>query len=208
MAARALLLLVLLVLGGCGREEAVAPVDPLDESPQAALIRDLREGGHVLVVRHTTTESATDRVEVVGDCGTQRALNAQGRQEARELGAALRELEVPVGDVRSSPLCRTHETAALAFGRTRDDLGLVSPGVVGTEADDRARAVRLRERVASPPPGPNTVLVTHTGSIGDAFGLSVLEGEALVFGPGGGEGGPVPAGRLTLQDLRDLTAGG
>ena len=208
MPARVLLVLLLLVLGGCGREEDPPPMGAAGDGPQAELVRALREGGHVLVLRHTTTESTTDRVEVVGDCGQQRNLNAQGREEARQLGAALRRLGVPVGEVRSSPLCRTHETAELAFGRVRDDVDLISPGVIGTEADDLRRAERLRGFAASAPRAGNTVLVTHTGSIGDAFGVSLLEGEALVFRPDAGQDRPRPVGRLGLDDLRVLAAGG
>jgi broad specificity phosphatase PhoE len=213
MPARLLLLLVLLVVTGCGREEAPPPLVESEGGAAAGLVDELRTGGHVLVVRHTTTESVTDRVERVGDCASQRNLNAQGRREAQELGAALRALEVPVGVVRMSPLCRTRETAELAFGASaQEDVDLVSPGVLGTEADDRARAERLRELVATPtPPGTNVVLVTHTGNIGAAFGLSLLEGEAVVFRPppGGPDAGepPEPVGQIGLEDWRALAGG-
>jgi len=214
MTARAPLLLSLVALlagGGCGREEAPPPLGAAGRESAAGLVQELRSGGHVLVIRHTTTEAATDRVEQVGDCGRQRNLDAQGRREARELGAALRALRIPVGVVRMSPLCRTRETAELAFGpRAQEDVDLVSPGVLGTVADDEERAARLRELVASPPPpATNTVLVTHTGNIGDAFGVSVLEGEALVFRPGpAASAAPEPVGQIRMEEWRQLAPGG
>jgi len=209
MPARVLVVLVLLLLAGCGREDVPPPLAEAAGPPAAELLDELRAGGHVLVIRHTTTESATDQAEVVGDCGRQRNLNAQGRREARELGAAMRALQIPIGVVRMSPLCRARETAELAFGTdAQEDVDLVSPGVLGDIGDDEERAERLRELATTPPPpATNTVLVTHTGNIGDAFGLSVLEGEAVVFHPergGAGRGEPEPVGQIGLEDWRQL----
>ncbi len=204
-----LALLLPVALGACGREEAPPPLGETGGGSAAALAEELLAGGHVLVIRHTTTEATTDQVETVRDCGRQRNLNAQGRREARELGAALRELDIPVGIVRMSPLCRTRDTAELAFGpRSQEDVNLVSPGVLGTVADDEARTERLREMVALlPPPATNTVLVTHTGNIGNAFGVSALEGEAIVFRPRAGSAAAEPVGRIRLEDWRELVAG-
>ena len=45
-----------------------------------------------------------------------------------------------------------------------------------------------------PPAGENTVLVTHTGNIGNALGEeTVAEGETLVYGEGAELVGRVPA---------------
>jgi phosphohistidine phosphatase SixA len=52
----------------------------------------------------------------VDDCATQRNLTDRGRDHARAIGAAIRALGVPIGSVPASPLCRTMETAILAFG--------------------------------------------------------------------------------------------
>ncbi len=196
--------LLALALVACGEKEEP---DVTPSGPKSGLIERLREGGHVLVIRHTTTETTTDRPETIGDCATQRNLNEQGRREARDTRAAMEALGIPVGDVRASPLCRTRETAQLMFGRVTVDRGLVSPGVIGSEADDRRRAQALRRRVATVPVRGNLMLVTHTGNIGDAFGESVLEGEALVFRPGEGTAGR-PVGRLTLEDWQRLRGGG
>jgi phosphohistidine phosphatase SixA len=176
--------------------------------PVASLLDELRGGGDVLVFRHTTTENTTPPQEKLGDCSTQRNLNDQGRREAREIGVAIRELGVPVGTVLASPLCRGRETAKLMFGRERTARALVSPGMLGSDADDRRRARALRRLAATTPPGnKNTMLVTHTGNIGGAFDESVLEGEALVFRPGPEAGAPELRGRISLEDWRRLTGG-
>jgi phosphohistidine phosphatase SixA len=134
----------------------------------------------VLVMRHAKTETATDEVEVLGDCSQQRNLSAEGREQARAIGRDVRALGVPVDAVLASPLCRAKETAELAFGRAKVDRVLVSPGVTGTVEDDDRRIAELK-RMTTAPPGSATVLVTHTGNIGGAFDQSVEEGDILVL---------------------------
>jgi phosphohistidine phosphatase SixA len=186
--ARLLLLAVLALVAGCGDDEPAAP------PPSDPLVRELREGGHVLVIRHATADAEINRRELLRSCVLQRNLTGRGRAQARELGEAIRALRIPIGEVRSSPLCRTRDTARLAFGRATLDRDLVSPGVIGTETDDERRERALRAGVEDlPPAGENTVLVTHTGNIGAALGeATVAEGELLVYGEGAELVGRVP----------------
>jgi phosphohistidine phosphatase SixA len=173
-----LALLAVLALAGCGGED-----EPQLTGREQLLATALQEGGVVLVMRHTKTETATDEVEVLGDCGKQRNLSAEGREQAQQIGRDVKALGVRVAEVRASPLCRAKETADLAFGDSTVDRVLVSPGVTGTIEDDDRRIARLK-RMTSAPPGEVTVLVTHTGNIGGAFDQSVEEGDALVFRDG------------------------
>ncbi len=198
-----------LLLAGCGEDEsAERPATPATPGLPARVLDQLREGRSVLVFRHAITETATDRPETVGNCGTQRNLNAQGREQARRIGRALEAADVPVGDVRASPLCRTRDTARLMFGRVTEDRDLVSPGVLGDDADDRRRARILRRLADTPPSGSgNAVLVTHTGNIGAAFdNESLLEGGALLFRPDG-DGRPEIAARIDPDAWEALQPG-
>jgi phosphohistidine phosphatase SixA len=189
--ARVLTLAALALVAGCGGDEpsAAPPTDPL--------VRELREGGHVLVIRHATADAEIDRQELLRSCLLQRNLTEAGREQARAIGKGVETLRIPIGDVRSSPMCRTRDTARLAFGRATLDRDLLSPGVIGTAADDERRARAMRAMVEDlPPVGENTVLVTHTGNIGTALGEeTVAEGETLVYGEGAELVGRVPAER-------------
>jgi broad specificity phosphatase PhoE len=187
--ARLLLLVALALVAGCGEDEPAAP------PPEDPLVQTLRDGGNVLVIRHATADAEINRQEQLRSCLIQRNLTEAGKAQAREIGEGVRALRVPIGDVRASPLCRARDTARLAFGRVTLDRDLVSPGVIGTEADDRRRAELFRAMVEDlPPAGENTVLVTHTGNIGAALGEeTVAEGETLVYGEGAKLIGRVPA---------------
>jgi broad specificity phosphatase PhoE len=175
-----ILIAALLLLAGCGGD---------DQPPSAAAkqtVARLQEGGLTLVIRHGMSDAELSRQEQLRSCALQRNLTKAGRRQADEIGKGIRALHIPIGDVRASPLCRARETARLAFGRVSVDRDLVSPGVIGTEADDRRRATALRALAQQPPAkGENTVLVTHTGNIGAAFGgQTAQEGEMLIYGPG------------------------
>lgn len=174
-ARRLVCLLLTLLLVGCGGLGTSEPEGPLTGD---ALVAALREGGLVLYLRHTeTTENGTDDLGSPGSCAGQRMLTAAGQQAARDLGEAIEQLQVPVGTVLASPLCRTVETAELAFGRTETDRALLP------EVEDRQETRRLLAQV--PDEGTNTVLVGHVTTLREAAGAQPREGGTVVFRPDG-----------------------
>jgi phosphohistidine phosphatase SixA len=178
VAARVLLLVLALVLvAGCGGGDEASSAS--SENP---LVGKLRDGGLTLVIRHATADNEINKQEKLSSCEFQRNLTEAGEEQAKAIGAGVRALKIPIGDVRSSPMCRTRDTAEIAFGKVTEDENLVSPGVIGTAADDKARAAELRRVVMEAASmGTNRVLVTHTGNIGTALGEeTVAEGETLV----------------------------
>ena len=142
----------------------------------------------MLVFRHAATDfSKPDQDPVdLSDCRTQRNLSNQGRADARAIGRGARRLSLRIGKVLTSAFCRTRETAQLAFGR-----GTVSRALLNTvnSVHDSSwrRQIRDARRLLGtrPPPGRLTVLVTHGSVVGDMTGLTLEEGEALVFRPRG-----------------------
>src|SRR5688572_20285621 len=87
--------------------------------PDPSVVQELRAGGYVLYFRHASTDfSQNDRtMKSYEDCASQRNLTDKGRGEARAIGAHVKRLGVPIGEVYASPFCRTMETARLAFGK-------------------------------------------------------------------------------------------
>lgn len=91
-----------------------------EDKPLAELrsvLKDLRKGGYVIFFRHAATEhiGAPDEAADLARCETQRNLSPEGRSQALEIGKAIKTLAIPVGAVMVSPLCRTRDTAQLAF---------------------------------------------------------------------------------------------
>ena len=146
----------------------------------------LRRGGVVLVIRHAATDQSKPDQDPVdlNDCRTQRNLSADGRRDARLIGQGVRRLKLRLGAVLTSRFCRTRETARLAFGRAT-----VSPALLNTITADHDAAWRRQIRAAralfgtKPAAGRVTVLVTHGVVVGDVTGLTLEEGETLVFRP-------------------------
>ena len=73
--------------------------------------------------RRPTSARTTTRMTGYDDCATQRNLTDAGRAEARAIGAAIRALRIPVGDVLASPYCRTMETGTLDLRPRHGDAG-------------------------------------------------------------------------------------
>ncbi len=68
----------------------------------------------VLLLRHAYAPGGGDPANFdVNDCSTQRNLNDQGRQQARDIGRQLTELGILPTNVWSSQWCRSFETAEL-----------------------------------------------------------------------------------------------
>ena len=158
-----------------GRPAFGAAATAQEAMSDSALIAALRHGGHVLACRHAQTDSATDRGP---DRASQRNLNAQGVRDAQLIGAAIRALSIPIGEVRANPLYRNRESAEHAFGHATVD------STLGSERSVAA----LRAMLATPvPPGTNRAIVTRIGVLSGAFqghGVGLIEmGDCLVVQP-------------------------
>src|SRR5688572_4409473 len=99
-----LLQLAVPALIASGETAAAARAPAAASGPGAASVEDtlwdlLRRGGHVVLMRHVSTEVTAGFDPpgfALGDCATQRNLSAFGRDEARGIGAAFRARGVPV----------------------------------------------------------------------------------------------------------------
>lgn len=164
------------------RAEQPSALPVRDMAPQE-LLATLRAGGLVVYFRHTSTDfgQSDEAMTSFDDCGKQRNLTDKGRDEARAIGAAIKQLAIPTGTVLSSPLCRTTQTAQLAFGRSEKSMDLRG----GAVSDDPQRYQALRKQLGTKPKAStNTILVGHGNPFRSiAGGPHLSEGEAVVLQP-------------------------
>lgn len=177
------------------------------------LLKELKKGGTVLFMRHGETGAAyADRSQtVIGDCSTQRNLNALGRQQNEKMADAIKALRVPIGKVLTSDFCRSWQTAEALFGKTgytvtnQLTVPMSYPGVSKSDADLNNANLNalLSERPAA---GSNTFLVSHGVNVQLATGYHPnVQGEVVVFRPEG-NGKYARLGSLLPDDWSQLAS--
>jgi hypothetical protein len=188
-------IIVLLTLGPASvhaQRQDTIPVAP------AGILDSLRRGGYVIACRHTETHH--DQSDRGATRERQRNLTTAGEEQAKSIGAAIRGLRIPIGEVRANPMYRNQETATYAFGRMVVDSSLGGPGA----------ASALRAMLMAPVPrGTNHAIVTRIGILSSAMkdhGVEVInEGDCFVVRPVDGKDFRI-LGRLRVQDWRTASS--
>jgi phosphohistidine phosphatase SixA len=139
----------------------------------------LSEPGAIAIMRHALAPGTGDPANLrIGDCSTQRNLDERGRDQARAIGAALRERGIKFDDVLSSQWCRTRETAELL------DIGPVTEAPplnsffrdFSTRDQQTADTLELIAELDG-----RLMLVTHQVNISALTGQSTRSGEVLII---------------------------
>ena len=113
---------------------------------------------------------------------------------ARDVGAALKTLGIPLGQIYTSQLHRAVETGSLISGSqtiAKGELTDSSAGSASAMGKPTGANAKVGEAIrhlvnAAPKAATNNVLITHKTNIADAFGKefgNVTEGEAIVLKP-------------------------
>ena len=130
------------------------------------LLKKLKKGGHVIYLRHTTTETDyADQADPnldLNDPSTQRNLSAQGIQEANDIKKGIKANDILIGNVRNSQYQRAIDTAQIAFGKGKaiDDLNFL-PYEDYTDEQLDIYHDRIAPMLSKIPKKKNTVLVGH-----------------------------------------------
>lgn len=164
---------------------ALPPAAGASEAAWAALARP----GTVAIMRHAYAPGVGDPADFrLGDCSTQRNLDARGRAQARAVGEAFRARGIAVDRVLSSQWCRARETAELLGLAPVEDLPALNSFFADRSTSSEQTAA-ARAFLATLPPDGRAVLVTHQVNITALTGRGVASGEVFVLEVG--EGGAV-----------------
>jgi len=135
---------------------AAAAADKANKAEKAAT------SSLVLLLRHAYAPGGGDPAHFdVRNCATQRNLDAQGREQSRQIGAQIRSLGLEPTKIWASQWCRSTETATLT------GLGEVVPltalnSFFRNPADGPAQIQKLREFIANlDPKGGPYLMVSH-----------------------------------------------
>lgn len=155
---------------------------PLTEPELWSHLQQATDKTIVVMLRHAIAPGTGDPANfTLGDCSTQRNLSEEGRQQARRIGAAFRDRNIPVTQVLSSQWCRCLETARLL------DLGEVQPfPALNSFFGDRSRSTeqtaQIRQFLSENRNKPGViVLVSHQVNITALSGVIPQSGEAVVM---------------------------
>ena len=137
--------------------------------------------GAIGIMRHALAPGTGDPANlVIGECTTQRNLDARGQKQARAIGEALRARNIRFDVVLTSQWCRTRETADLL------DLGpVVEAPVLNSFFRDFStrdqQTTAAQDLIAST--DGRLMLVTHQVNISALTGQTTRSGEILIIRP-------------------------
>jgi hypothetical protein len=188
---------------------AAMAADMKSAPPSKELLAQLRQGGFLIFFRHALTPNYKDAIDRdpddprPGDCSYQRNLSAEGIEQSRAIGESFRALEIPIGIVRASPMCRSMDSAWYAFGRYERDRNILLHGTEPQNDPPEAKVWKNVQNIAKIPPLPmtNSIFMSH-GTVGQVFGAGYLdEGEAVIVKPDG-KGGWTLIARVKADEWR------
>jgi broad specificity phosphatase PhoE len=152
------------------------------ESNQPDMIKRIKTGGHILMIRHALAPGTGDPANFrIGDCATQRNLDDRGRNQARSIGDWLRAQGINSAKVYSSQWCRCLETAKLIEMGSVTELPALN-SFYELRQNREPNLTALRKFIAEQPSdGDLIILVTHFVTILAIADEAVSSGEGVLL---------------------------
>ena len=156
---------------------------PAQAGPLADAIDEI--DADVLFLRHALAPGFGDPARFsIDDCRTQRNLSLSGRDQARRIGAYLRNETIDIRMILSSRWCRCVETAAeLGLGpfTTHDGLNSFFDGHVDRDETIELLRAQLDRTAGTRTDGQVTLMVTHQVVITAITGIAPQSGGFVAY---------------------------
>ena len=155
----------------------------IGQQAEAAIADDLKDGRHVLLIRHADAPGYGDPAGyVISQCSTQRNLGDYGKKQAKAIGSWLNKQGIDKAQMISSPWCRCSDTARLmdlgpvkiepSLGSFFDDMSLEKKQ---TKELEQLIKSELDKQTKVP-----VILVTHHVNIRAYMGKNVSQGDMIL----------------------------
>jgi len=155
----------------------------IGQQVEAAIADDLKDGQHVLLIRHADAPGYGDPAGyVISQCSTQRNLGDYGKKQAKAIGSWLNKQGIDKAQMISSPWCRCSDTARLmdlgpvkiepSLGSFFDDMSLEKKQ---TKELEQLIKSELDKQTKVP-----VILVTHHVNIRAYMGKNVSQGDMVL----------------------------
>ena len=140
-----------------------------------------KEGGKIIFIRHANAPGNGDPNNFnLNDCSTQRNLNKEGREQAKNIGQFFKKNNIQIEKVISSEWCRCKETAQIAFDKfsTKKFLNsFYSPKFAKNKNKQIKELINYIKKFDSK---KNLILITHYVLISEVLGYATSSGEVVV----------------------------
>ena len=154
---------------------------PIKADLEKKLLNQLEDGGKLIFIRHAYAPGNGDPNNFnLNDCSTQRNLNKEGREQAKQIGKFFKKNNIQIDKVLSSEWCRCKETAKIAFKNfsTNNFLNSFYSSKYAKNKDKQIKA--LNDYIRNFQSDKNLILITHYVLISEVLDYAPSSGEIVV----------------------------
>ena len=154
---------------------------PIKADLNKKLINQLEDGGKLIFIRHAYAPGSGDPNNFnLNDCSTQRNLNEDGINQAKNIGKFFKKNKIKIFKVFSSEWCRCKETAKIAFNDFSTKNFLNSFYSPEFQKNKSKQVKELSDYVRNFNSKKNLILITHYVLIYEILGYAPSSGEIVI----------------------------
>jgi phosphohistidine phosphatase SixA len=143
---------------------------------------EARKGNKVILIRHSLAPGSGDPAGFkIGDCKTQRNLNAAGIEQSKKIGKIFKDNKISIEIVLSSEWCRCKDTAYYAFGEFKEFSALNSTFSTSYNKNEPRQIKEIKKYLMNwDGKRKNLILVTHYSVITAITNAVPSSGEIVI----------------------------